>query len=153
MTNVSHYIYESILDDIGVQDSARATDTLLNDANKEELPDPYVDDNYDFELEISTPNIQLRSRDKIVTRIRKWMENLDTVMTSLRQITRCTRSIFYSRYESRLKDIVQDEELIREPKYKNLYGTGLFVRFDHNFKTVAQIMKFVCQLVLCVTTI
>ena len=153
MTHVSHYIYESILDDIDVQDSVRATDTLLNDVNKEELPDPYVDDNYDFELEISTPNIQLRSRDKIVTRIRKWMENLDTVMSTSRQITRCTRSIFYSRYEGRLKDIVQDEELIREPKYKNLYGTGLFVRFDHNFKTAAQIMKFVCQLALCVTTI
>lgn len=152
MTHISHYIYESILDDIDVQDSARATDTLINEVN-EELPDPYVDDNYDFELEISTPNIQLRSRDKIVTRIRQWMENLDIVISSSRQITRCTRSIFYSRYEGRLKNIVQDEELIREPKYKNLYGTGLFVRFDHNFKTAAQIMKFVCQLALCVTTI
>lgn len=146
MTQGLHYIYESILDDIDVQDdSIRAADTLVSNVNKaNQYPDPYIDKDYDFELEIYTPTIKLRSAEKIIALIRKWIDNLDTVMQSSRQITKHTRAIFYSKYDSRLRDIVKDDDLIREPAHKNMYGTALYVRFNHNFKTASQIMKFVC---------
>ena len=153
MTNPMPYIFESILDDIDVQDmsSANAANTLADNVNNSnKYPDPYIDTDYDFELEIYTPSIRVRSREKIVALINNWTSNLDTVMETSRQITAHTRSVFYSAYEDKAKALVGDSDLIREPFHRDMYGTAVFVRFNHNFRTAAQIMKFVCQCALCV---
>lgn len=154
MARPNCYIFESILDDVEVQDNTkRVTDTFVDEVNSELGPDPYEDTDYDFELFVDTPMIRLRQQHKIVSLICKWIQNLDAVMETSRQITRCTRSIFYSRDEVRLKKIVQDPELIRDPYDSRMYSTGLYLRFDHKFTTGAQIMNFIAQVSLCVASI
>ena len=154
MRRKSSYLFESILDNITSQDNtSNATNKLVSKVNDIDFPDPYVDTNYDFELFIDTPNIKARKRENIVSVIRKWTSNLDAVMETSRQVTAHTKTVFYSKYEGRLKDLVQDDDLIREPYDSNMYGTGLFVRYNHRFTTASQILKFICQTVMCVSNI
>ena len=154
MQNTRHYIFESILDDFDAQDNAvSAAGTFADALSDEQLPDPYEADDYDFELYIDTPMIRLKKREKIVALVTRWLENVETVMTSLRQAVRCTRPVFYSRSEQRIKNLVGDAGLIREPLQQNMYGTGIFLRFDHRFTTGQQILKFIARLTLCVASL